>query len=277
MNSLFFSRYLNEIGKIELLSPEREAELGRLVQLGLKNQATGLERSAGEEALSALIRHNLKLVVSIANSFHAVSADLEEMTFNGNVGLARAARRFNPVKFENRFSTYATWWIQQAIRDGLERNSTIRVPTRRARLLRRIRGSLSYVDERRDQDARAIAIETGISAEKVACLLRETVSVTSLHRCGEEGDEEWEQRIDGGSEDPAFTIMRTEEKTLLRSIVNELDPVSRQIVSARFGINSDVSTLETLAEIYGVSRERVRQIEKNALRTLHRRLKRLLR
>jgi len=132
MSSPFFSKYLTEIGKIPLLTPEREAELGRIVQIGLRTKATKPQRRASEDAQGELIHRNLKLVVSVANRFYGCGLTLEEMTFDGNQGLTEAAKRFNPFLFKARFSTYGTSWIQQAIRQGIQRAHTVRLPIRRA-------------------------------------------------------------------------------------------------------------------------------------------------
>ena len=123
MSSPFFSKYLSEIGSIPLLAPEREAELGRIVQIGLRTEATEPQKRASEEAQGELIHRNLKLVVSVANRFYGCGLTLEEMTFDGNQGLTEAAKRFDSFRFKTRFSTYATFWIQQAIRQGIQHSA----------------------------------------------------------------------------------------------------------------------------------------------------------
>jgi RNA polymerase primary sigma factor len=115
MSSPFFSKHLSEIGNIPLLAPEREVDLGRIVQIGLRTEATEPQKRASEEAQGELIHRNLKLVVSVANRFYGCGLTLEEMTFDGNQGLTEAAKRFD--------STYATFWIQQAIRQGIQHSA----------------------------------------------------------------------------------------------------------------------------------------------------------
>jgi len=125
MSSKYFSNYLEEIGDVPLLPPEREIELSRIIQRGLAPNAGTAEIRASENGRTELAHHNLRLVVSIARTFGDSCLTLEEMTFAGNVGLIEAAKRFKGES-RARFSTYAFYWIQV----------TIRVAIRRARLIR---------------------------------------------------------------------------------------------------------------------------------------------
>ena len=273
MSSPFFSKYLSEIGNIPLLTPEREAELGRIAQIGLRSGATGAQNRASEEARNELIRRNLKLVVSIANRFLSCGLTLEEMTFDGNQGLTEAAKRFNPFLFQNRFSTYASFWIQQAIRQGIQRAHTVRVPSRRANQLRHIFECRSFVEDGRDQDVETIHQETGIPRQRITRILNHPCTVVSLNLPRGDSDEGIEAVISDGSESPAELAMTKEELELLRIVLSELSPVEQHIVCSRFGIQlEETATLDSLAEDYGVSRERIRQIEKHALQILRRKL-----
>ena len=116
MSSPLFSKYLSKTGDIPLLTREREAELGRIVQTGLRPEATENQKRACEDAQHELVQKNLKLVVGTAKRFLRGALTLEEMTSDGNQGLTEAAKRYNPA-FKTRFSTYATWWIRQAIQE----------------------------------------------------------------------------------------------------------------------------------------------------------------
>lgn len=275
MSSPLFSKYLTEIGSIPLLTPEREAELGRIVQFGVRTDATETQKIASEEAQQELIRSNLKLVVSIANRFLGSAVTLEEMTSDGNQGLTESAKRYNPV-FKTRFSTYATWWIQQAIRQGLQRSHTVRTPVRRARLLRKILNCRSFIEDARDQDLHGIEKETGIPKAQITRILSSGFTFFSLSAPQHDGDEVLEAVIDSGCEDPAEATMREEDLQLLSGALSELSSLEKRIVSARFGINAEgPETLDSLAAGYGVSRERIRQIEKTALRRMRMKIKRL--
>src|SRR6266498_4673262 len=125
MSSPRFTNYLDEISKTPLLTAEEEIELGTIIQ-------TRPKTPEAEAAREKLITANLKLVVSIANDYRSSHVSLEELTAEGNQGLIIAVDRYNPIKFNNRFSTYATLWIQQSIRLAVNRAHTIRTPIRRA-------------------------------------------------------------------------------------------------------------------------------------------------
>jgi RNA polymerase sigma factor (sigma-70 family) len=272
MSLSLFSKYISEIGGVPLLTPEREAQLGRIIQAGIRPEATEHQKRAGEEAQYELIQKNLKLVVSIAKHFLGGASTLEEMTSDGNQGLTKAATRYNPA-FKTRFSTYATWWIRQAIQEGLYRAHTIRMPGRRARLLRKIRHSRSFNDGARDQDLERIEKETDIPRETIIRVLNDACTFVSFNAPPHDGDESLEAAIDSGSENPAAAAMEVEESRMLCTALSELGPVERHVVSARFGLNGETrKTLDSLAATYGVSCECIRQIEKRALRMLKRKL-----
>lgn len=277
MNSLSFSKYLSEIGAIPLLTRQREAELGCIVQTGLRCQATDAEKSAAEEAQRELVQRNLKLVVAMAKRFLGCGLPLDEITSDGNAGLIEAARRYNPV-FKTRFSTYATWWIQQFIRQGIHRSHTIRVPDRRLALLHKIVNSRSFNDSVGPQDLEKLEIETGIPWQKIDALLSHRVTVVSLNTPQCNGDETLETAIDSGEESPVNGLITDEETRFVCLVLSDLSQHERHIVCRRFGIgDGKIETLDNLAAVYGVSRERIRQIEKSAVKKMHLKLKPLLR
>lgn len=278
MNSPSFSKYLSEIGTIPLLTREREVELGRAVQLGLRSDASATEKQASEEAQSELIQSSLKLVVSIAHRYYACALTLEEMTFDGNQGLTTAAKRYNPIQFKTRFSTYATFWIHDSIQQAIQRSYTIRTPTKRAMQFKRIRECRSFIEGKPDQDVDKIHEETGISKRQIARILTNPGTVVSLSaaKC-DDGDEGIEAVLDSGCENPAEAVMREEELRLLQMVLSGLDSVRRDIICTRFGITSGKpEALDDLAAIYGFSRAYIHRIEKQALKELRLKLKRLL-
>jgi len=278
MNSPSFSKYLSEIGTIPLLTREREVELGRVVQLGLRSDASAAERQASEEAQSELIRSSLKLVVGIAQRYYGCALTIEEMTFDGNQGLTTAAKRYNPIRFKTRFSTYATFWIRESIRQAIRRSYTIRTPPKRAMQLKRIRECHSFIEGKPDQDVDKIHEETGISKRQIARILTNPCIVVSLTaaKCDDD-DGGIEAVLDSGCENPAEAVMRQEELRLLQTVLSGLDSVRRNIICARFGITSKkIETLENLAAIHGMGREHIRRIEKRALSEMRLKLKQLL-
>lgn len=181
MSSPFFSKYLSDIGNISLLTPNREAGLGRAVQLGLCAGSTPTEKEAAEEAKQELVCRNLRLVVGIANSFLSSGRTLEELTFDGNSGLIQAAGRYDPDGFKTRFSTYAAFWIWEAIRHGIRSDHTVRMPARRAQQLWKIRACRSFLEGSREQDFGQLQEESGISGKRIAQLLSESFTVFSLN------------------------------------------------------------------------------------------------
>jgi len=278
MDSQSFSKYLSEIGAIPLLTREREIELGRAVQAGLRSDASAAERQASDEAQSELIRSNLRLVVGIAHRYYACALTLEEMTFDGNQGLTTAANRYNPIQFKTRFSTYATSWIHNSIRQGIRHSYTIRTPTRRAIEFKRILECPSFIEDKPDQDVDKIHEETGISKRQIVRILTNPRTVVSLSapKC-DDGDEGIEAVFDNDCKNPAEALIRTEERQLLQMVLARLNSVHRDIICARFGITSEkIETLENLAAIHGMGRERIRRIEKRALSEMRLKLEHLL-
>ena len=278
MNSPSFSKYLSEIGPIPPLTREREVELGQAVQLGLRSGASAAERQASEEAQSELIQCNLKLVVGIAHRYYGCALTLEEMTFDGNQGLTTAAKRYNPIRFKTRFSTYATFWIHESIQRAIRCSYTIRTPPRRAMQFKRIRECHSFIEGKPDQDVDKIHEETGISKRQIARILTNPCIVVSLTaaKCDDD-DGGIEAVLDSGCENPAEAVMREEELRLLQTVLSGLDSVRRNIICARFGITSEkIETLENLAAIHGMGREHIRRIEKRALSEMRLKLKQLL-
>lgn len=276
MNSQYFSKYLSEIGAIPLLTREREAELGSTVQTGLQCGATDAERSAGEDAQRELVERNLRLVVATAKRFLGCGLPLDELTFDGNVGLIEAAKRYNPV-FKTRFSTYATWWIQQFIRKGIHRAHVIRLPERRARVLSKIANAQNF-NGKASQELEGLEVETGIPRNKIATLLSDRVSLVSLNTPVSNGGETLENAIDSGEESPFAGLIADEETRLMCLVLSDLTPDERHIVCRRFGIGDEkIETLDSLAKTYGVSRERIRQIQKSVVQKMRSKLQPLLR
>lgn len=269
MSSKYFSNYLVEIGDVPLLPPEREIELSQIIQLGLASNASKAEIRASESGRAELAHHNLRLVVNIARTFGYSSLTLEEMTFAGNVGLMEAAKRF---KYESkaRFATYAFYWIQVTIRAAIRSARLIRTPERRARVLQRIRTAWSFREDQSAQDLDILHRETGISTAVIQRVLRDQCMIISLDRpMHEDSGEGIEVILPTDEETPAEIVGHEEDLSELAKAVSLLTPREKHVVCSRFGINTDkTETLKQIGSCYGLSFERIRQIETLALEKL---------
>jgi RNA polymerase sigma factor (sigma-70 family) len=273
MSSQYFSNYLAEIGNVPLLPPQREIELSQIIQRGLAPNASELEIQASGEGRIELARHSLRLVVSIASGFHDSSLTLEEMTFTGNVGLMEAAKRFKGA-FKTRFSTYAFYWIQMTIREAIRRSRVIRTPVRRGRLIQRIRQAQSFREEQSARDLEKLHHETGIPTKSIKQVLQDQCLFVSLDRpTSDESGDGIEALLPADDKTPAEVVSSEEELSALAKAVTWLTPCEQGVICGRFGINrAKIETLRQIATHYGISVERVRQIEKLALKKLRSRL-----
>jgi RNA polymerase primary sigma factor len=275
MSSEYFTDYLDEIGKVPLLTREREIELSQIIQRGLAPSASGAEMEASQEARMELSRHNLRLVVSIAHGFRDSSLTLEELTFTGNVGLMEAAKRFDGSEFQARFSTYAFYWIEMRIRDALWRARLIRTPKRHAQVYQRLRQAHSFREEQMVQDLYELHQETGISTKLIRRVLNEQCLIISLDNPAfDDHDDGIEATLPSDSKTPAVVVSSQEELLDLEEAVILLTPRERFVICHRFCLNgSAFKTLDQIAAHYRVSRERIRQIQNLALRKLRARLR----
>jgi RNA polymerase nonessential primary-like sigma factor len=260
MSSQSFTAYLTDIAEIPLLTAQQEKELGTIIQ-------TQPQSPEADEARSKLISANLKLVVSIATQYGNSKLTVEEMTSEGNIGLMTAVNRFDPIRFTNRFSTYATLWIRQAIRVAVNRAHIIRIPVRCSARLQKILQSASYCEDATDQDIGRIARETQLPAHSVRYCLANRYRVVSLNRALADSDETIESTIlDDRETDPTD---QEDANRALEAIPLCLSELETDVIKRRFGIGCPVHTLEHLTRIHPVGREHLRRIEKQALKTLH--------
>ncbi len=251
--------YLREIGKVPLLSAEEEMSLARRKEKG------------DREAEKKIIEANLRLVVSIAKKFVGKSMSLLDLIQEGNIGLFKAVEKFDPKK-GYKFSTYATWWIRQAITRSLaDQSRTIRIPVHMVETINKFQ----QVQRRLIQDLgreplpEEIAAEMGEDVEKVRHIInisQETISLeTSV------GEDEEDSTLEDFIEDVKnMTPDRVAALELLRDyvteIISELTPREQKILEMRFGLKDGVAhTLEEVGQEFDVTRERIRQIEAKAL------------
>jgi len=253
--------YLNEIGKVSLLTAREEVELAQQIEAG------------SQEARRHLIEANLRLVVSIARKYLVRGMPLLDLIQEGNLGLMRAVEKFDHRR-GFKFSTYATWWIRQAItRSIADRSRTIRVPVHVTdRINRVIRVSRRLSQELgRDPDDEEVAEEAGTIPEQVRELMgiaREPVSLDAP--VGDEEDSRLEDFIeDRDAEAPPEAATRTLLTGQLEDVLFTLTPRERRVLQLRFGLADDQQrTLEEVGRRLGMTRDRVRKIERSALSKL---------
>jgi RNA polymerase primary sigma factor len=280
--------FLNRIGRVDLLTSDQERELGAQVQAGIAaradldgDEADPVARQAllravarGERARREFVEANLRLVVSIARTYRTAGVDLADLVQEGNVGLLRAVERFDPA-YGVRFSTYATYWIRQAVRHGMSKmGHAIALPDDKlASLLelRRAEEGLTQVLGRTPNESE-IAGELGLSVEALYQLRRTEMRVVSANvRVGEDGETELIEMLDGASEQGDDAVERSDLSEALERVLANLGERDREILRLRFGFATGrVETLETVAKNYGITRERVRQLELQAVSRLRR-------
>ncbi|HEV7466177.1 MAG TPA: sigma-70 family RNA polymerase sigma factor [Candidatus Dormibacteraeota bacterium] len=254
--------YLNEIGRVRLLTKRQEVELAQQIEAG------------SEAARQHLIEANLRLVVSIARKYMVRGLPLLDLIQEGNLGLMRAVEKFDHRR-GFKFSTYATWWIRQAItRSIADRSRTIRVPVHVTdRINRVIRVSRRLSQELgRDPNDEEIGEEVGVTPEQVRELFmisREPVSLDSP--VGDEGDDSRLEDFieDKEAEAPLEAATRTLLTGQLEDVLFTLTPRERRVLQLRFGLVDDQQrTLEEVGRRLGMTRDRVRKIERTALSKL---------
>ena len=253
--------YLKEIGKVPLLTPEEEMELAVRVSAG------------DEEAKRRMTEANLLLVVSIARRYVGRGMVLLDLIQEGNLGLIKAVEKFDHTK-GYKFSTYATWWIRQAItRSIADQGRTIRIPVHMVETINKtIRVSRQLLQELgHDPSAEEIAKEMGMPAEKVRDILRIAQEPVSMETpIGEEEDSHLgdfipDEDASEPSEVASFSLLREQ----LEEVLDTLTPREKKVLELRFGMADGHSrTLEEVGKEFNVTRERIRQIEAKALRKL---------
>ncbi len=287
-SSDLFRQYLREIGRIPLLSAEEEVELARRVEAGLFAEeklartpdldtqlAMDLDRLVvlGRMAKRRLIEANLRLVVSVAKRYIGRGLTMLDLVQEGNLGLIRAVEKFDYAR-GYKFSTYATWWIRQAMSRALaDQARTIRVPVHVVELINRVvRVQRRMLQERgTEPTAEEVAAYLDLSEERVSEVLRLAQEPVSLHApVGEEDDVALGDLIEDGDaaspvESAAFLLLREH----LEAVLSTLGERERKVVQLRYGlVDGRARTLEEIGRIFGVTRERIRQIESKTLNKL---------
>ncbi|MDP4000789.1 MAG: RNA polymerase sigma factor RpoD [bacterium] len=264
--------YLREIGKTPLLKGPEEVDLAKRINKG------------DESARKKLIEANLRLVVSIGKKYMGRNLGLLDLIQEGNLGLFRAVEKFDWRK-GYKFSTYATWWIRQAITRALaDQSRTIRIPVHMVETLNKYAQAERQLvqDLGREPQPEEIAAEMGIEVEKVYQLKKisqETVSIDTPVGGSDEEDSYLGDFIeDPDSVTPQETAGRQILKEYVQKVLKDLDPREQKILKMRFGLEDGVThTLEEVGKEFGVTRERIRQIEAKALERIkeHRNISKL--
>jgi RNA polymerase primary sigma factor len=283
--------YLREIGRVSLLTAADEVQLARRVEAGVfarekldldttlsaehRWELELIERD-GAKAKRHLIEANLRLVVSIAKRYAGRGLPFLDLVQEGNLGLMRAVEKFDYTK-GYKFSTYATWWIRQAVTRALaDQARTIRVPVHVVEMINKIvRLQRSMIQEHgREPTPEELALRLDLTADRVREALRYAQDPVSLHTpVGEAEDSELGDLIeDMDAASPAAAASASMLRSHLDSILETLGEREKRVVQMRYGLaDGNPHTLEEVGQVFGVTRERVRQIEANTLAKLRHR------
>jgi len=280
--------YLQEIGQVPLLTAEQEVELAKAMEAGAiarqrldreeyssARERFELERAVqqGQDARHHLIQANLRLVVSIAKKYTSYGLTMMDLVQEGNIGLMRAVEKFD-YKKGHKFSTYATWWIRQAITRAIaDQSRTIRLPVHMGEAISQVKRMSHRLQQtmQREPTPEEIADAMGISAGKVRRTLEASMHPLSLEMpVGQEGEGRMgdfieDDRISTPAEAAAASLLREQ----LEEVLMKLPERERKIIQLRYGLKDGrYRTLEEVGMEFGITRERIRQIEAVALRKL---------
>jgi RNA polymerase primary sigma factor len=257
-----FSTYLGDIDRTPLLSAAEERELAARVLGG------------DVEARDRMVRANLRLVVNIARGYAGKGLPLDDLVSEGNMGLLRAVEGFDPT-MNTRFSTYASYWIKQSIKRAIINTAkTIRIPAYMAELLTKWRRATNLLTDElgRAPTQEEIAKFLGLSKKKLA-IIKKAIRVANAGSQADQGDAGWtieEMLMDSRSKTPEAELGDTDDLKQVLQLLDKMDPREAAVLRMRFGLNDEEpKTLKEIGERLGLTRERVRQIESEALAKLN--------
>lgn len=259
--------YMRDLRKLPVISAEEEKMYARLVEQG------------NPDARRKMIESNLRLVVKIARRYVNQGLTLLDLIEEGNIGLIKAVEKFDLAK-ECRFSTYATWWIKQSIERSIANHSrTIRLPVHVSSRVNRISKIVSsYVEkEGREPSVEEIASESGYRIDFVRNLFTMAIKTYSLESYIDEESKLTLEEVlpNPDNEEPLSVLEHTRRIEEVASWLDTLGTDERKVIMMRFGLDGgDFQTLESIGKVFGVTRERIRQIEQKALNKLRKTVKR---
>ncbi len=260
--------YLREIGQVKLLTPQEEIELAARIKKGDK------------KAREQMIKANLRLVVKIAHDYEGFGLPLLDLISEGNIGLMKAVERFDPAK-GGKLSTYGSWWIKQSIKRALANQSkTIRLPVHLVDKISKMRRVAMKLQEEfgREPTDEELAEELGMTPSRVAQMRTAAIRPASLDApIGDDESNNFSEVIpDENAETPYEQLEDQTVTRMLQEMVKTLDPRESTILRYRFGLDGGTEkTLEEVGEKFGVTRERVRQIQNIALNKLRKMIEKL--
>lgn len=257
-----FSTYLGEIDRTPLLSAKEERELAKRVLHG------------DVEARDQMVRANLRLVVNIARGYVGKGLPLEDLVAEGNMGLLRAVEGFDP-SMNTRFSTYASYWIKQSIKRALVNTAkTIRIPAYMVELLAKWRRATNKLTDElgRPPTHEEVAKFLGLPKKKLNIIKKAIRVYNAAPQMDQSGEQGWsieEMLMDARAKTPDTEMVETDDLKQVLLLLDKMDPREATVLRMRFGLNDEEpKTLKEIGECLGLTRERVRQIEGEALAKL---------
>ena len=257
--SASLDKYLQEIGKEDLITVEEEVELAQRIRKG------------DQKALEKLTRANLRFVVSVAKQYQNQGLSLPDLINEGNLGLIKAAEKFDETR-GFKFISYAVWWIRQSILQALAEQSRIRLPLNQVGSLNKINKAFSRFEQENERrpSPEELADSLDLPAEKVADTLRVSGRHISVDAPFVEGEDNSLLDVLVNDDSPIAdrTLINESLSTEVERALSTLTERERDIIKLFFGINTQEMTLEEIGEKFGLTRERVRQIKEKAIRRL---------
>lgn len=278
-SSLSLERYLQEIGEVDLLTPEEEIELARIINYRPENdpefKESGKPRYTEEDrqwALERLIRANLRFVVSVAKQYQNQGLSLADLINEGNLGLIKAAQRFDETR-GFKFISYAVWWIRQSILQALaEQSRVVRLPLNKVTTINRLVKAYSELEHTLERDPlpEELAETLGMNPDEVSDTIKLNTRQVSIDAPLPTGDD---SRIidimsDENQSPPDDNLMRQSKVEDILRVIKSLQPREARVLQLYFGIGTPQKTLEEIGEELKLTRERVRQIKEKAIRRL---------
>lgn len=264
-NSDSLEKYLHDIGKEELITPEEEVELAKRIKMG------------DQEALEKLTKANLRFVVSVAKQYQHQGLSLPDLINEGNLGLIKAAKKFDETK-GFKFISYAVWWIRQCILQALaEQSRIVRLPLNKIGALNKINKTFSQLEQQHEREPSPdeVAKLLELPEDKIASTLELSGRHLSVDAPFQEGEENSLLDVLQNSDTPTTdsTLLNESLSVEIERTLNTLPEKESRVIRSFYGIGRKQMSLEEIGEEIGISRERTRQIKEKAIKHLRQRTK----